>query len=110
MYPVLAKCHVNVEPDCYSGAVGQMSKSVVTPGASNSNGSFTDWFDHKCVAALNKWKDDNKILWLQVQLMGKAQTAFKQLLVVVRERGHDGLVTGLHQCFEPDMWPNFTHS
>ena len=49
----------------YSGAVGQMSKLVVTPGASKSNGRFTNWFDHyKCAAALNKCKDDNKILWL----------------------------------------------
>ena len=103
MYPVLAKCRVGVEPNCYSGAVGQMSKPVVTPRASNSNGSFTDWFDHnKCVAAMNKCKDGNKILWLQVRLMGKAQTAFKQLPVVVRERGHDGLVAGLHQRLELD--------
>ena len=62
-----------------------------------------DCLDHyKCVAPLNKWKDDNKILWLQVRLMGRVQTAFKQLPVVVRERGHDGLVAGLHQCLEPD--------
>ena len=63
MYSVLVKCRVVVEPDCYSGAVGQMSKPVDTPGASNSNGRFTNWFDHyKCVAAMNKCKDGNKIL------------------------------------------------
>ena len=105
MYPVLAKCRVVVEPDCYSGPVSQMSKPVVTTGAPNSNGSFTDWFDHnKCVAAMNKCKDGNQILWLQVRLLGKVQTAFKQLPVVVCERGHDSLVVGSHQRLEPDSW------
>ena len=62
-----------------------MSKPVVTPEAYNGKGSFTDWLDHfKSVATLNKWKDDDKVLWLQVRLTGKAQTAFKQLQAAVK--------------------------
>ena len=49
-----------------------------TPEAHNGDGSFTGWLDHfKCVAALNKWKDDNKILWLCRRLTGKAGSGGK---------------------------------
>ena len=80
-----------------------MSKPVVTPEAYNGEGSFTDWLDHfESVATLNKWKEDDKVLWLRVRLTGKVQTAFKQLPASVREDGYDGLVRGLCNCFEPD--------
>ena len=49
----------------YIGVVGRMRKPVITPEAYNGEGSFTDWLDHfESVATLNKWKDDDKVLWL----------------------------------------------
>ena len=101
--PVHAKCRCVVVAEHYIGVVGRiMSKPVVAPEAYNSEGSFTDWVDHfENVAALNKWKEE-KVLWLRVRLTGKAQTAFKQLPVVVHDGAYDTLVKGLHQRFEPD--------
>ena len=102
-YPVHSKCRSAVEPERYIGVVGRMSKPVVAPEAYNGEGSFTDWLDHfEGIAALNKWKEEEKTLWLRVRLTGKAQTAFKQLPAAVREGAYDDLVTGLRQRFEPD--------
>ena len=82
-----------------------MSKPVIAPKAYNGEGNFTDWGNHfESVAALNKWNEEEQILWLHVCLTGKAQTAFKQLPVVVREGAYDDLVTGLCQRFKLDSW------
>ena len=57
-----------------------MSRPVVLPDAFNGEGSFIDWIDHfERVASLNKWSDDDKLLWLRICLTGQAQTAYKQL-------------------------------
>ena len=82
-----------------------MSKPVIAPKAYNGERNFTDWGNHfESVAALNKWNEEEQTLWLHVCLTGKAQTAFKQLLTVVREGAYDDLVTGLRQRFELDSW------
>ena len=95
-----ATCSRIVVAKRYIGVVGRiMSK----PEAYNGEGNFTDWVDHfENVAALNKWKEEEKVLWLCVRLTGKAQTAFKQLPVAVRDGAYDDLVKGLHQRFKPD--------
>ena len=103
MHLVHAKSAFRSREQRYIGVVGRMSKPVVTPEAYNGEGSFTDWLDHfESVATLNKWKDDDKVLWLRVRLTGKAQTALKQLPAAVREGGYDDLVRGLRNRFEPD--------
>ena len=86
MCSVHSKCRSVVESECYIGEPGRMSKPVIAPEAYNGEGSSTDWIHHfESVAALNKWKDEDKVLWLHVRLTKKAQTAFKQLPAAIRE-------------------------
>ena len=69
-------------------------KPIVSPEPFNGEGSFTDWLDHfEGVARLNKWKEEEKVLWLRVRLTGKPQVAYKQLKLEVREGTFDGLMS-----------------
>ena len=53
---------------------------IVLPKSYNSEGSWTDWYEHfQSVAAVNRWKDKEKLLWLPVRLVGRAATAFKRV-------------------------------
>ncbi len=53
---------------------------------------------------MNKWKDKEKTLWLQVCLTGRAQAAYKQLNPEVRKRSFDNLAKALCQHLKPDSW------
>ena len=92
----------NLEPVTF-GVVGRMSRPVVSPDAFNGEGSFSDWIDHfEGVASLNKWSDEDKLLWLRIRLTGRAQTAYKQLKAEVRGGTYDNIVKALRQRFEPE--------
>ena len=92
----------NLEPVTFD-VVSRMSRPVVSPDTFNGEGSFSDWIDQfEGVASLNKWSDEDKLLWLQIRLTGRAQTAYKQLKADVRGGTYDNIVKGLRQCFEPD--------
>ena len=78
---------------------------MVSSDAFNSKGSFSSWINHfEGVATLNKWSDDDKLLWLQIRLTGRALTAYKRLKAEVRGGTYDNIVKVLRQRFEPDSW------
>ena len=53
-----------------SGTVGGATETVttrplLTPEPFSGKGSFTEWLQHfEGVAAINKWDDTSKLLWL----------------------------------------------
>ena len=41
---------------------------------------FSKWIEHfEAVAAINKWDDASKLLWLRIRLVGGGQTAYGRL-------------------------------
>ena len=79
-----------------------MAKPLVLPEPFSGDGSWEDWSDHfENVAAVNKWDDAAKLLWLRVRLTGKAQTAYKNLPLEARN-DYKASLTALKELFEPD--------
>ena len=53
---------------------------LITPEPFSETGTFSEWIEHfEAVAAINKWDDAAKLLWLHVRLVGGAQTAYGRL-------------------------------
>ena len=53
---------------------------MVLPGPYNGESSWTNWHEHfKSVAAVNRWKDGEILLWLRVWLAGRVAMAFKKV-------------------------------
>lgn len=77
------------------------SKPVIVPEAFSGEGSWEDWLDHfESVAAVNKWEEADKLLWLRVRMTGRAQKAFKNLSDTARAT-YDACKAGLRERFEP---------
>ena len=77
-------------------------RPLLTPEPFSGKGSFTEWLQHfEGVAAINKWDDAAKLLWLRVRLVGGAQTAYGRLPTTARETYAD-LTKALKERFEPD--------
>ena len=55
-------------------------RPLITPEPFSGAGTFSEWIEHfEAVAAINKWDDAAKLLWLRVRLVGGAQTAYGHL-------------------------------
>ena len=62
------------------GPAPRPSRPLVLPEIFSGEGNFDDWVSHfESVAAVNKWTDEDKILWLRVRLTGKAHVAYTRL-------------------------------
>ena len=62
------------------GFASRPSRPLVLPEVFNGEGNFDDWVSHfESVGAVNKWTDEDKVLWLRVRLTGKAHLAFTRL-------------------------------
>ena len=78
-----------------------LQRPLVLPDVYTGEGSFTDWTRHFTnVAEVNKWKDDERLLWLKVRLGGKAQTAFEKL-PNESQASFERAVAALRDRFEP---------
>ena len=78
------------------------SRPVIMPDPFNGDRDWDEWIDHfEGVATVNDWSDETKLLWLRVRLIGKAQTAFKQLPTESRDT-YQHCVGALRRRFEPD--------
>ena len=56
------------------------ARPQVVPEPFTGEGSWDDWIDHfESAAAVNKWGDADKLLWLRVRMTGRAQKAYKNL-------------------------------
>ena len=77
------------------------TRPAVLPETFSGEGCFTDWLDHfQSVAVVNGWDDAAKALWLRVRLVGRAQSAFKNL---TEERADFKQATAcLKERFEPE--------
>ena len=54
----------------------------IIPGVFNGEPSvnWDEWIDHfESVLQVNEWNNDNRLLWLEVRLNGKARNAWKCL-------------------------------
>ena len=62
---------------------------VLSKTFSGETGKVEEWLDHfDNVAAVNKWSDDEKLLWLRVHLMGWAQAiklSSRDLVLLIKE-------------------------
>ena len=73
----------------------------VLPEPYNGKSSWTDWHEHfESVAAINRWKDGEKILWLRVRLVSRAATAFKRVPEPARGNFAD-CIEALRERFDP---------
>ena len=55
-------------------------RPLITPEPFSGTRTFSEWIEHfEAVAAINKWDDAAKLLWLRVRLVGGAQTAYGRL-------------------------------
>ena len=53
---------------------------VVLSEPCNGKSSWTDWYEQfKNMAAVSRWKDGEKLLWLWVRLGGRGAMAFKRV-------------------------------
>lgn len=56
------------------------SRPLVLPVPYNGEGDLSNWTEHfESVAAVNGWKEPEKLLWLRVRLVGRAATAFNRV-------------------------------
>lgn len=77
------------------------TKPVIVPEAFSGEGSWEDWLDHfESVAAVNKWEEADKLLWLRVRMTGRAQKAFKNLPQASRA-SYATVRESLSERFEP---------
>ena len=76
-------------------------RHVIAPEPFTGEGSWDYWIDDfESVAAVNKWEDAQKLLWIRVRMTGRAQKAYKNLSE--EAKGSYGLCKkGLRERFEP---------
>ena len=56
------------------------TRPLVLPEKFNGTGNFNEWISHfEAIAAINKWTEDDKSLWLKVRLTDKAHVALTRL-------------------------------
>ena len=55
-------------------------RPLLTPDAFDGDNSWDKWISHfDSVTRVNEWKDEAKLLWLEVRLVGKARKAWNCL-------------------------------
>ena len=76
-------------------------KPLIVPEPFSGVGSWEDWIDHfESAAAVNKWEDADKLLWLRARMTGRAQKSYKNLPDIARAT-YDACKTALQERFEP---------
>ena len=77
------------------------TRPLVLPEKFNGTGNFNKWISHfEGIAAINKWTDDDKGLWLKVRLTDKAHVALMRLPNDAHE-SYASLKAALKERFEP---------
>ena len=76
-------------------------RPVVLPESFNGEGDWSDWIEHfESVAAVNRWTEEEKLLWLRVRLVGRAATAFKRVDEDAK-RSYGDSIAALKERFDP---------
>ena len=77
------------------------ARPQVVPEPFTGEGSWDDWIDHfESAAAVNKWGDADKLLWLRVRMTGRAQKAYKNLSEAAKGN-YEQCKECLQERFEP---------
>ena len=77
-------------------------RPLITPDPFSGTGMFSEWIEHfEAVAAINKWDEAAKLLWLRVRLVGGAQTAYGRLPTEAKE-SYVELKKAFKGRFEPE--------
>ena len=79
------------------------TKPLIVPEPFTGEGStsWEDWINHfESAAAVNKWEDADKLLWLRARMTSRAQKAYKNLPDAARG-SYDACKTALQERFEP---------
>ena len=75
---------------------------LVLPGTFTGDNDFDHWISHfESVSSMNKWTDDDKLLWLQVRLTGKAHMALGQMSHET-QGSYATVKKALQERFEPE--------
>jgi len=78
-----------------------VSRPVVLPEKFNGTNNFNEWISHfEGIAAINKWTDEDKKLWLGIRLTDKAHVAFTRLPTSAHQ-SYEALKLALTERFEP---------
>ena len=76
-------------------------RPLVLPEPYNGEGDWSGWAEHfESVAAVNGWKELEKLLWLRVRLVGRAATALKRIPDGARE-SYEDCMGALKERFDP---------
>ena len=83
-------------------APAQKVRPVITPDAFNGELSWDEWIGHfESVARVNEWDDATRLLWLEVRMTGKAQSAWRRITNEAKSH-YDTAKAALRKRFEPD--------
>ena len=77
---------------------------IITPDAFSGEPmeNWDDWLGHfESMAKINGWDENTCLLWLEVQLTGKAHNAWRRLSDEARAQ-YSTAKAALHNHFEPD--------
>lgn len=80
----------------------------ITPDAFNGElMSWDEWIGHfESVARVNEWDDATRLLWLEVRMTGKAQSAWRRITDEAKAR-YDTAKAALRKRFEPTAGGSF---
>lgn len=77
------------------------TRPLIVPEPFSGEGSWDDWSDHfESAAAVNKWENADKLLWIRARMTGRAQKAFKNLSEEAKS-SYDLCKKALRERFEP---------
>ena len=80
----------------------QKVRPVITPDAFNRESNWDEWIGHfESVARVNEWDDATRLLWLEVRMTGKVQSARRRLTNEAKAR-YDTAKAALRKRFGPD--------
>ena len=86
---------------CLDDGEHQQTCPLVLPEIFTGEGNFDYWISYfESVAVVNKWNDNDKLLWLRVRLTGKAHVAFDQLAHKMQE-SYETTKNAMRERFEP---------
>ena len=90
------------ESGARQGGVGTSTlRPLVLPEPYNGESDWSGWAEHfESVAAVNGWKEPEKLLWLRVRLVGRAATALKRVPNGARG-SYEDCMGALKERFDP---------
>lgn len=85
----------------------QKVRPVITPDAFNGELSWDEWIGHfESVARINEWDDATRLLWLEVRMTGKAQSAWRRITDEAKAC-YDTAKAALRKRFNPTAGGSF---